>query len=304
MIVLPVAVLVLAGLALGGIKLFASGPESTIPENTSSQAAPATFNGAAEILSRRLPEGFGLKGDLLAEGTAHAGFTHRFSVTLAPIQAYGVPFKEIDPPADWPAGLRSLAPELSIDRRSPRGQTFAIENATRLDDGTLVHAVWHVNLVQGPTEWVIEGRDSLEVALVVGQTQVEEQAILSAEELERFPAREKAVLVSIRTAWGRVEEDIATFEREAARGVPPACTKDLSPIIREVVRLSTACPRIQEENERNACFINRDRLNSEIGACETQTKLHEEGLARARQAAAPYAEKRIATFREELQLDS
>ena len=297
---LPVIVVGLLVIGFGGRYLIQSVGNGESDNGEADSVREVSLVSVESLLSERVPAGFELEGQPTTSNARESGFNHVYDLLLAPVDAFRVPFVAIEVPENWPLSLRQMAPHLIVDSRVPAGNTFSITQSEALDPSIRVRAKWYANMVRNGNAWVVEGQDSLAVIEIDGIDRQLNWGILARAERDGFKEKEANVLSEYRNRWTLVEADIKNFLDESMRGVPQACNKDLKPLIRNVVRFSAECPRIADEAERNACFVDRDRLNSEIGSCETQNKLHKEGQTKARQAVASYTEKRMASFKEEL----
>lgn len=282
-----------------------SGASASAAENTASEStAPADAPPAAFVegeIEDRLPEGYVLTDQPMLDSASENDLVYRYRVALRTEQGgYAVPITDLELPASAPEPLRDHSEHLIVGERLPPGKAYDTDAAQlAYDPGQELEGIWQVQFERSGEEWRVADA-AFELSDGPGASGSPDTAFLTRAELESFETEREAALAEYEARWEAAEQDIENFRGEAFRGVPPACTKDLGPLVEEVVRLTSECPEISNEAERNDCFVRRDRLNSEVGECETQNRLHKEGRARAKRAVADYRKKRMEAFRQEL----
>ena len=98
-----------------------------------------------------------------------------------------------------------------------------------------------------------------------------------------------------------MQQEVASYKSTALGNLPAACTKDTAPLIKEITRKGTnECPKIRDKAERDACYLDVQRLNSELGECETRNQVRKEAQRRALANIAEFEQEQVAALEEAL----
>ena len=121
------------------------------------------------------------------------------------------------------------------------------------------------------------------------------------EETGQAAQEREAALSAFEQQWNAVQQDVASYKSTALGNLPAACTKDTAPLIKEITRKGTdECPKIRDKAERDACYLDVQRLNSELGACETRNQVRKEAQRQALANVATFEQEQVAALGEKL----
>ena len=125
------------------------------------------------------------------------------------------------------------------------------------------------------------------------------------EETEQAVREREEALRAFEEQWDAAQREVASHSSTMLDNLPPPCTKDTAPLIKEITRKGTdECPKIRNKAERDACYLDVQRLNSDLGECETRNQVREEARRRALARVAALEQEQIAALKEELSAEA
>ncbi|MEM8557405.1 MAG: hypothetical protein AAGG50_06230 [Bacteroidota bacterium] len=212
-----------------------------------------------------------------------------------------VPTQPYEPPADWDTEARDMAADLLVVAEGlPPGTAYDFEAASPTEPQR-VSATWTVAWAPGAdalgeTERVeFQLRPAQPGAFVQGGT----SSLMTAEGVAEAEAFQREAERVFEEAWETMLMQVERRTQDLRANAPAGCAKNTGALINEITRLTTnVCPSLSGR-EYDDCRVDIQRLNSELGDCQTRNQAREEALSNVRQSTAVYRQEQMDALRTE-----
>jgi hypothetical protein len=314
--VVPLAAVAAGGLALAGVASFLlpereprtapAAAESRYVVTEPSAAVPAPVapappaDAVGRELARYLPAGYSVAATpALVRSDGGGAYAYRVILRAADGGAvYRVPLAALRLPPDAPELLRELAGRLRVEPGLPPGMEYDLDaRQLVVPTGGTVQAEWRAAWTPTAGGWRLAYADSVRVDPSAAE---DGGRLLNAAGIDAARARRDAALAELAERCHELDRVVEAYRAEVMANVPEGCPAAVAPLLREVVRLSTECPRMTETGTREECYARRETLNRKIGDCEERDQERERALAAAEHQANEFRRRRVASLAAEL----